>query len=353
METINRKIQVAVIIVAYNGRADLERCLPSVIAAKQNNHDRHIIVVDNASADGSADYANSHSDIEVIREEKNLGFSGGNNVALRLALDRNYDYGVLLNQDTVVEPNWLDELVIAAENNHDAGAVQSLITLYPAEDKVNSWGNYLHYLGFGFAGGNGQSIKLAPTVVREITYPSGAAVLLRVKTLREIGVLDEFLFMYHEDLELGWRMWISGWRVLIAPLSVVHHAYTFRKSTDKFYLMERNRWLVLLTHWRWGTVLVLAPMLLAVEIGQLLFSANRGELRKRLGLYPELLSDKTRSYVYHQRRYLNKLRCRPDRTILHWCVGTIQFQELHSMALPIVNPLMEIYFRFVRLVVWW
>jgi GT2 family glycosyltransferase len=353
METTNHKVQVAIIIVAYNGRADLEHCLPSVIAATQNNHERHIIVVDNASSDGSANLADNFTAIEVIRQETNLGFAAGNNVALRLALERDYDYAVLLNQDTVVEARWLEELVAGAESNHDAGAIQSLITLYPDVDKINSWGNSLHYLGFGFAGGNGQSIKLAPTEVCDIAYPSGATVLLRVKALRALGILDEFLFMYHEDLELGWRMWMSGWKVLIAPDSIVHHAYTFRKSADKFYLMERNRWLVLLTHWQWGTILVLLPMLLIMEIGQLIFSAGRGEFRKRLGLYSELLSSRTQSYICNQRRYLDKLRCRPDRAILRWCVGTIQFQELHSMSLRIVNPIMEIYFSFAKLIIWW
>lgn len=345
--------KVAVIVVAYNGRADLERCLPSVSAATQSNHQRSVILVDNASADASADFAESQPGVEVVRQVKNLGFAAGNNVALRLALERGYDYAVLLNQDTIVATSWLDELVAAAEANPDAGAIQSLLTLWPNAEVSNSWGNKVQYLGFGFAGGYSEPVASAPMSICEITYPSGAAVLLRCSTLRSIGLLDEFLFMYHEDLDLGWRMWLSGWRVLLAPRSVVHHAFVFSKSKDKFYLMERNRWLVLLTHWRLPTILLLLPMLLIMELGQLLFSARRGEFFKRLSLYPELLSPKTLSYLRTQREAVQQLRRSPDKAFLERCSATISYQEIQSPLLRLANPIMAAYFWLVRLLVQW
>jgi GT2 family glycosyltransferase len=345
--------RLTVIIVAYNGASDLARCLPSVLAASQTNHQRRIVVVDNASSDSSADIVASFTDVEIIRLAENRGFTGGNNVALQSSLDRGDEYAVLLNQDTVVEPGWLDELVCVAESNPDAGAVQSLLTLYPDVDTVNSWGNEQHYLGLGFAGGNGRPITEAPKDTCEISYPSGAAVLLRVSCLRRVGLLNQDLYMYHEDLALGWMMRLAGWRVLLDPASVVHHAYSFSKSIQKFYFMERNRWLVLLGYWRWGTVLALLPMLLVMEIGQLIFSAKNGFFRRRLGLYAELFSRTSWQTIGRMRHEVCRLRTVGDRAILRRTVATIRYQELMSPLLALANPVMAAYRWLILLVVWW
>jgi GT2 family glycosyltransferase len=260
---------------------------------------------------------------------------------------------VLLNQDTVAEPGWLDELVRVADETPHAGAVQSLLTLYPDIATVNSWGNQVHYLGFGFAGGNGRPIPEAPADVRDVLYPSGAAVLLRTSCLRQVGLLNEDLYMYHEDLALGWMMQLAGWRVLVAPRSVVHHAYSFSKSIAKFYMMERNRWLVTLGYWRWRTIILLLPMMLAMEVGQLIFSAKNGFLRKRLGLYAELLSAKSFRTIGKIRRSVCLLRRVGDRAILLRTAGTIQYQEVMSPLLALANPVMAAYRWLILLVVWW
>ena len=345
--------RLTVIIVAYNGAADLARCLPSVLAANKTNHQRRVVVVDNASTDSSASVAAGNTGVEIIQLSENRGFTGGNNVALQSSIDRGDDYAVLLNQDTVVEPSWLDELVSVAESNPDAGAVQSLLTLYPNTDTVNSWGNEQHYLGFGFAGGNGRPITEVPKSVCEISYPSGAAVLLRSSCLRKVGLLNADLYMYHEDLALGWMMRLAGWRVLLAPASVVHHAYMFSKSIQKFYLMERNRWLVLLGYWRWGTVLALLPMLLVMEIGQLIFSAKNGFFRRRLGLYAELFSPASWQTIGRMRESVRRLRTIGDRAVLRRTVGTIKYQEVMSPLLALANPVMAAYRWVILLVVWW
>lgn len=342
-----------VIVVAYNGARDLARCLPTVLAASQTNHVRRVAVVDNASADGSADVAARFDGVEVIRLDRNLGFTGGNNVALRTALGRGDEYAVLLNQDTVVEPGWLDELVAVAEQNSNAGAVQSLLTLYPDVGTVNSWGNELHYLGFGFAGGNGQPVSQAPSEPREVTYPSGAAVLLRCSTLRQVGMLNEDLYMYHEDLALGWLMCLAGWRVMLAPASVVHHAYAFSKSIAKFYMMERNRWLVTLGYWRWPTIVLLLPMVLVMEVGQLIFSARHGFLAKRLGLYGELLSPRSWRAIGRMRRSVRQLRKVGDRATLLRTAGAIRYQEVMSPLLALANPVMQAYRWLILLAVRW
>lgn len=346
--------RVAVIILSFNGLKDLRLCLPSVIAAKQTNHMREIIVVDNNSTDGSLDYVSSLPDIKVMSQRSNLGFAAGNNVAIKWAMDQSYDFAVLLNQDTIVELDWLNKLIDAAQTQSQAGAIQSLLTLWPNVELVNSWGNQLHYLGFGYAGGNGRPVsELTNRQIHSVTYPSGAAVLLRLSVLQKIGLLDEFLNTYHEDLELGWRMMLNGYQVLIQPASIVHHHYEFKRSINKFYFMERNRWLVILAYWKVGTLCLLLPMLLVMEIGQLLFSIFNGYFIKRLKVYYELLKPHSWQWISAKRRQLSLTRRITDRQILNICTGRIEYQELASLVLRIINPIMALYLNFIRLMVRW
>ncbi len=344
--------RATVVVVAFNGASDLARCLPSVLSADETNHVRRVVVVDNASSDGSAAVAAGYPGVEVIRLDENRGFTGGNNVAIRAAVDRGEEYVVLLNQDTLVEPGWLDELVRVAEQNPNAGAVQSLLTLYPDTATVNSWGNEMTYLGFGFAGGNGEPATSAPTHVREVAYPSGAAALLRVRALRQVGLLWQELFMYHEDFELGARLWISGWKVLVAPASVVRHAYEFKKGIQKFYFIERNRWMVTLAYWRWPTVLAMLPMLLLVELGQWLFAARHGFLLRRMALLYDV-AVRHGSEIVRQRRTVQSLRRVSDRAMLGRCGGAVRYQGFASATLALANPVMVAYRWLILSVVWW
>lgn len=346
--------RVAVIILSFNGLKDLQLCLPSVAAANQTNHQRQIVVVDNGSTDGSVDYVTGFPDVKVMPQRSNLGFAAGNNVAIKWVMDQGYDFALLLNQDTIVEPAWLDNLIDAEQTHPRAGAIQSLLTLWPNTEVVNSWGNQLHYLGFGYAGGNGRPVsELVDWQIHPVAYPSGAAVLLRLSILKQVGLLDEFLNTYHEDLELGWRMWLNGYQVLIQPSSVVHHHYEFKRSIIKFYFMERNRWLVILAYWKVGTLCLLIPMLLVMEIGQLLFSIFNGYFIKRLKVYYELFQPRSWQWISAKRRQLRVVRQMTDRQMLGRCAGRIDYQEVAPLALKIANPIMDLYLSFIRLLVRW
>src|SRR3989344_5635815 len=244
--------RVAIIIVCYNGREYLPDCLTSLQAVDYPKERYSIIVVDNASSDHSVEYLREHwTNVAVTVLPKNTGFAGANNIGLRQAMEQGYDYAFLLNQDTVVTPGFLREAVAVAEADLTIGAVQSKLLRF-GTNEINSWGNVIHFLGFGYAGGNREPDQ--PISVQEIAYPSGAAVLLRCSALKTVGILDDAFFMYHEDLDLGWRLWLAGYRCLLAPASVVYHKYEFSRSMQKYFWMERNRYLVILTHYRLATL---------------------------------------------------------------------------------------------------
>ncbi|MFH1030026.1 MAG: glycosyltransferase family 2 protein, partial [bacterium] len=207
--------KVAVIILTWNGMKYLPDCLGSLINQDYEKVNREYIIVDNASSDGTVNYIKENfSEFSLIENDKNYGFDKGNNIGIKYALDKGYDYIVLLNQDTVVDPSWLSELVKAAESNKKIGAVQSLMLYWENANirecdtrheggarsestrtfKVNSCGNELHFLGFGFCGGNQKKLEIGNCkleIISDITYASSSAVLYRANVLKEVGCFDE------------------------------------------------------------------------------------------------------------------------------------------------------------------
>jgi GT2 family glycosyltransferase len=173
--------------------------------------------------------------------------------------------------------------------------------------------------------------------------------LLRTKALRAIGLLDDSLFMYHEDLDLGWRLWRAGWRCVLAPDAVVYHAYEFSRSITKFYLMERNRWLVLFENMSIRTLILIAPALLLLEIGMLPYGMLKGWGWAKLRAMAFFLRPSTWSLIAKKRREKQATFRVPERVLLNRFVGTITDQEVaNPLVTHVVNPLFSFYWRCVR-----
>lgn len=343
--------RVCVVVVTYNGRQYLPDLLSSLRQVDYAPERWSLVVVDNASRDDSAEVAAYHRGVVVLRQPSNLGFAAANNVGIRYALERGFDFVFLLNQDTVVTRGFLQEVVGVAAEKPDIAAVQSKLLLHDTQ-LINSWGNELHYLGFGYAGGHRLTDR--ELLVREIAYPSGAAVLLRSSALREVGLLCEDFFMYHEDLELGWRLWISGYRCVVAPASVVYHKYEFSRSVAKYYWMEQNRYLTVLTCYRVPTLLLLWPVSIAVDFGLLWQAARGGYLSQELAAQSCMLKLSTWRWVLHRRRFICQLRRRQDREVITRFTSEIRFQDLpESPLLKFGNRVMRAYWRMVRPMIWW
>nr|HPL93393.1 glycosyltransferase family 2 protein [bacterium] len=174
------------------------------------------------------------------RASMNGGFCVNSNRGLRQAVEENYDYVYLLNQDVGVHKDFIQPLVEAMENDQTIQTAQSKILYFSDHSKINSRGNYYHYLGFGYAGGNLETDNLSDDI-REIAYPSGAGVMIRCAWLKKIGFLEEYLWMYHEDVYLGLLTWYAGGRNVLVPKSEIYHKYTFNSSMSRLDFMERNR----------------------------------------------------------------------------------------------------------------
>lgn len=362
--------KTAIIVVSWNHGRFLADCFRSVAEAGIEPGAATLMIVDNASPDGSGDFIAKEmlaADGKTTKEgfpcfffknADNLGFSGGNNQAIRKALDEDYDYVYLLNPDTEARPGFLEEAVRVAEGDPEIGVVQSLLRLHPKTDLVNTYGNEIHFLGFGYAGGESMPFH-DPSVqarlhVRDIAYASGAGMLVRAETLRGIGLLDEELFAYHEDLEFSWRARLAGWRTVLAPASVVFHKYEFSRSIKKYFWMERNRFIVMLRMYRLPTLLLTLPAFLVMELGLWAFAFKGGWWKEKLRAYAHFLSPLNWAKLLEARRRVQALRRVSDREATRLFTGRILFQQMQPTLLTrVANPVFAAYWALARFLIVW
>jgi len=349
--------RVAIIYLSFNSQPYLEQVFLSLERLNYPKDRLEIVVVDNASTDGCVDGLRKREGITFFPMSENLGFAGGNNVGIDHALLHGADYVYLLNNDAKLHPDAIREAVAMAERDPRIGSVQSLIRLWQDEDVLNVTGGMVHFLGFGYARDNGRRATAEDVAAldgSEIAYASGAAALFRASALREAGTLESFYFMYHDDLELGWRIRLAGYRNVLAARSVAYHHYEFHRSVKKLFWMERARLLVFFSHLKPATLLLLSPFLFALEIALFVFAARGGWLKDKVLVYVDLLQPKTWAHVRDKRRRSALLRKVSDKEIVRWWTGKIEHQETQGRFVEsVANPLAAaVWFFLKRLIIW-
>ena len=353
---------MAVVTVIFRCERFMRGLLESVARVDYPRERLELHLVDNGEGDGTL--AAARKEIErlgaslptvVIHEPGgNVGFAVGNNIALRAALERGADYCFLLNPDATFELAALKEAVRVAESAPDVGSVQSLLVLGDEPEVVNSSGNHIHFLGFGYVGGYRRARAEVPSEPGEITFSSGACVLLPARVLRQVGLLDETLWLYHEDLDLGWRIRLAGYRNLIAPASVCRHFYEFSRAQSKWYWMERNRWIVELKNYRLATILLLLPMLFVADCGLLLMAAKAGWLGGKVRSLLWFLRPSSWRYLWRGRRDIARIRKVPDREILRHFTAVIDFPDFRSpIVTKVIEPVWKATLAILRVLVRW
>ncbi len=193
----------------------------------------HIIVVDNASTDGSAKAAQKEfPDVEFIWHKRNKGYTGGVNPGFRRAIELEATYVAPFNDDAVADKNWLKLLVQFLDTHVTYGA--ACCKVLKADGKhIDSTGDFLTNWGLAYPRGRDELDKGQYDDQTEIFAASGAASLYRVETLQQVGLLDQSFFAYYEDADLGFRMQNAGWKVGFVPESKVFHATGMTSSRMK------------------------------------------------------------------------------------------------------------------------
>ncbi|MEM3448740.1 MAG: glycosyltransferase family 2 protein [Nitrososphaerota archaeon] len=214
----------SVIVLNHNGMAFLEKCFNSLKNQSYPNYE--VIMVDNASTDNSIEYVKRNFPwIKLIQSNTNLGYAGGNNLGAKKARGK---YLVFLNNDTYVDYYWLEELVNAVENHKDIALAQSLILDYEKKGIVQCAGLYL----IKECGWTWVFCKDIPYETFLEKYDSrmidifaglGASIIIPKEVFQKIGGFDDRFFIYSEETDLSWRIWLKGYRVVLAPKSRVYH----------------------------------------------------------------------------------------------------------------------------------
>ena len=243
--------RVRVIVLNYNGGEMVQRAVASVLESRWPAAALEVVLVDNASTDGSADsVADLFPAVRLIRSARNAGFPANN-----LAMDdlTGVEYVALLNPDAYVEPDWLEPLVATLRGDEQLGAACPLL-LFAAPDEqgrevVNNAG--CEVLTNGYARDRSMGAVYAPGALDpvDVFAWTGGAVLLRREFLDDVGLFDARFFLYYEDIDLSWRGRSRGWRYRLVPDSIVHHHHAATvevgSSTHRYYT-ERNRLLTLM-----------------------------------------------------------------------------------------------------------
>lgn len=242
---------VAIILVNYNGADDTIDCIKSLSEIKDIEYE--IVVVDNCSTDNSVDILKKYQEIytfTLLQAEFNNGFSSGNNIGIEYA--KNADYYLLLNNDTVVKPDFLKKLIEEFQKNPKCGATISKILYYSQPDTI--W-----YAGGSFNPKTARSEHyhfnekndINDALPKKVTFASGCCLCVSKELIERIGLLNEDFFLYEEDAEFCYRITEAGFEIIYVPDSIIYHkvsASTGQGSPMSQYYTVRNKYYLIRTH---------------------------------------------------------------------------------------------------------
>jgi GT2 family glycosyltransferase len=354
-----------------------------------------VLVVDNASEDGSPDAIKEEFPwVRLIQSGANIGFGAGNNLGVRHARG---EYLVFLNPDTLVSDGWLDGLVgelmhgggsseansrearsgdpgpadagTGADGSGDAGSrdalnvrpevglVTSKILMADDPDIINTCGNSIHLTGITLCRGLGEP-REAMSQNEDVSAASGAAFAMRREVFEKLGGFDEDMFLYMEDTDLSLRAQIAGYKCRYVPRSIVLHRYALKMTPMKVFYQERNRYLMLLKNLRWATLAALLPAALWAEVITWAFVAlkDRANAGNKIRAYRWIWSNW--KSIRRKRATVQSLRRAPDRAIVRSMSIRLDFGQAASPALALLahivfDPIFAL-FKFVALaIVWW
>lgn len=242
--------KVTIIILNWNGKEDTKECLESLKNVTYPNYE--ILLVDNGSSDSSVEFFKGlYPQIELIENKDNLGFAEGNNVALKKVVAEGGNYCLLLNNDTIVDPNFLLELVNAAENNQEIGIVGPTVFDFKNREKIQSAGGRIYWnRGFAPHFTDEDDIKLINRI-REVDYIMGCALLIKCEVIKNIGLLNKNYFAYWEETDWCVRAKKAGYRIVHVPSARIWHkgGSTSKKTSGFFeYQMARNMFWFMKAH---------------------------------------------------------------------------------------------------------
>ena len=303
---------ISIIILNYNAGKLIEECVDSIYQSNYKNFE--IILVDNNSKDEShVKCKEKFPLINLIANKENLGYCEGNNVGIRVA---NGKFVIVLNPDTIVEPNWINELLQGYEK-FGHGIYQPKFLTIDNKSILQSTGNMIQLFGFGYSRNKGDKDEKQFNNIENINYASGTCLFTTKEIFTQLGFFDSFLFAYHDDLDLCWRASMQGIQSYYIPTSIVFHpseGFSFKWSNFKFFLLERNRLYCLFTHYSHSTILKFLPSLVLVDIAVSLFYLKNGLFSEKIKASLDIL--KNSKIINSRYNLIQKNRTVDDKEII-------------------------------------
>jgi len=314
---------VSIIIPHWNGIDVLSECLDSLKKTVYPNFE--IIVVDNASTDGSGDWIkNHHPQIKLINNDKNYGYAGGCN---RGVLHADGELVVFLNNDTVQDKYWLQNLVSFINSHPGCAAVQPKILNYYERnrfDYAGGSGGHMDVLCYPFARGRiflDQEIDSGQYDDDDRCFwASGTAIMVRKDYYMEAGQFDEKFFAHMEEIDLCWKLQLMGYKVFVHPAAVVYHKNAVSlpmTSLKKFMLNHRNSLLMLLTNYKLLTTLYILPLRYALEWVAIFYALSKFDFRHAFGIIKAHIWILLHLHIIYSRRIkIKQKRVLSDREMM-------------------------------------
>lgn len=254
---LHNESSVAIIILNWNGYEHSRNCLGSL--AKLNYSNYHVLLVDNASEDDSGTRLKEEFPwVLLIQNEQNLGFTGGNNVGITYALEHEFAYVMLLNNDTLVQPDFLGYMVDVLASDAAIGIVQPLILLMEDPKKIwSAGGEFQPWLGVSKTKGDREELSSYIFSSKDLDWVTGCCMLLPSKVIKELGPLQVSFFAYFEDVDWSLRIKKAGYQLVLCKNSIIYHegnASSKKESKEGtlsptvFYLHARNQLFLIRRH---------------------------------------------------------------------------------------------------------
>ena len=238
---------VYIVLINYNGFDDTIDCVESIRGNKYKNY--KIVIVDNHSTDDSQeklkDTYSASSDVILILSDANLGFSGGNNLGIKRAIEDKADYVMLLNNDTIIDERCIERLVSKSKQHEDSAFITGKILYYYEPKKI--WfagGEYEAHKGSGRHFGVGEIDRGQFNEEKELSFVCGCLVLMSRKCVESVGLMPEEYFLYGEDTAYSLEVTRKGLKIFYEPEAVIYHkvsASTSKISNLTGYYVIRNR----------------------------------------------------------------------------------------------------------------
>jgi GT2 family glycosyltransferase len=325
--------RVSAIVVTYR---EVELTLAAVASLKRQTPPvAEILVVDNDPGRSMREpLAEAHPDVRLVALD-NPGHAVACNRAAELA---GGDVLCFLDPDAALAPDALERMLAVLDDQPSAALVSPQL-LFADRPRVNAGENPVHLTGLSWCGRYDEPAEAGPP--RRVFTTSGACHVVRADAFRQVGGYCEDYFVLYDDPDLCWRLWLAGWEVWFCPDARAVHDYSFGENPQKWFWLERHRISSVVVNHRTSTLAVLAPLLVASELGLLAIAWRGGWLDRKLAAYTSLW--RLRRDLRRRRRAVQEMRRVPDAALIGWFAGRVESAQLENPVIGLVNPVLDGY----------